>query len=140
METRLPERLTPTSTPPPLPSHLPSIPLCPPPPGQGEQGQIGDGNIYPISLANTYTIPPAKKVDTSALGGSFAGWSQISIAGNHACALAAGTGAAYCWGGNTDAVLGGGSIGVSTARPQKVNAGNVPGQAFASIKTAAWHT
>lgn len=64
--------------------------------GRGDAGQRGDSSTTASQLDPTYVATPLK-------------FTRIAAAGASTCALQAGTGAAWCWGENSDGRLGDGT-------------------------------
>ena len=76
--------------------------------GSNDVGQLGDGTAADrLSPTNTVGLPTI---------------ASISVGGEHACAVAAGTGGVKCWGWNPYGQLGDGT----SAGPQTCNAGGTP--------------
>lgn len=99
--------------------------------GLNTNGQLGDGT-------NTQSLVPVKVVDTGALGNIHI--KSVSSASMHTCALSD-VGLAYCWGSNTNGLLGDGNSSGGSNVPISVNtSGALSGKVIRSLDTGAFHT
>jgi alpha-tubulin suppressor-like RCC1 family protein len=97
--------------------------------GAGENGQIGNGAAQRVDT-------PTPVSTLGLLSGKTV--TDISVGGNHACAVA--DGKAYCWGNNSNGQLGNGTTTSSNSPVQVSSAGVLAGKTINSISAGSNHT
>jgi alpha-tubulin suppressor-like RCC1 family protein len=98
--------------------------------GTGTNGQLGNSAILDSNV-------PVAVTTSGALSGVIV--TEITIGYNFACALAS-TGAAYCWGINTDGALGNGSTTQSSSPVAVTTSGVLSGVTLAQMSSGGFQT
>ncbi len=96
--------------------------------GEGGGGQLGGDT--------SFTIPVSINVPTGGSGG----WKQVSVGGDHVCAIENSTFNLYCWGMNDYAQLGDGTKGTSVSTPTLVSYADKSVDRWAYISAGEYYT